>query len=139
ITQSAGAPQQEFDAVVSYQIPLCEGAPALTETVHLTEAESEVPATYTARGCQGNQNEAAAEPGRACAFTANRLGANEPLWKSAKWVTNLEPDGVSSLTSGKVGFRMVFQTTGWIASGKGTVPAGGAYLVAGGPWAVTAP
>jgi hypothetical protein len=107
--------------------------------VHLTEAESEVPATYTARGCTGSQNEAGAEPGKACAFTANRLGANEPNWKSAKWVQNSEPDGVTSLTSGKVGFRMVFQTTGWIASGKGTVPAGGSYLVGGGPWAVTAP
>jgi hypothetical protein len=142
----AGAPQQEFDAIVSYAVPLCEitpptipPTPVAVETVHLTEAESEVPATFTARGCMGSQNEAGAEPGKACMFTANRLGANEPHWKNAKWVQNAEPDGTSSLTSGKVGFRAVFQTTGWVAGATGTIPAGGAYLVAGGPWAVTAP
>jgi hypothetical protein len=133
----AGAPQGESDAVVSYQVQLCEGAPALTKSVYLTEFESKLPGEKIV--CPGNVNEAGANPGEVCLFTANRLGAEESLWKNAKWVTNMEPDGVPSTTSGKQGIRAVFQTTGWIASGKGTVPAGGAYLVGGGPWAVTAP
>jgi hypothetical protein len=74
-----------------------------------------------------------------CLFTANRLGANEPVWKNAKFVGMFEPDGVPGVASGTQGARAVFQTTGFIASGKGTVPAAGSFLVAGGPWAVTAP
>jgi hypothetical protein len=142
---SAGAPQGESDAVVSYPVPLCETTPptipptpVAVETVYLTEFESGPPIDRLV--CKaGSQNEAAAEPGKACVFTGNRVGAEESQWKNAKFVHNAEPDGNESLTSGKVGFRVVFATTGFIASGKGTVPAGGAYLVAGGPWAVTAP
>jgi hypothetical protein len=74
-----------------------------------------------------------------CLFTANDLGSNEPNWKNAKWVQNEEPDAIVSATSGTQGIRAVFRTTGFLASGKGTIPVGGSYLVAGGPWAVTAP
>jgi hypothetical protein len=50
-----------------------------------------------------------------------------------------EPDAAVSTTSGIQGVRAVFATTGFNENGKGTVPAGGAYLVAGGGWALTAP
>jgi hypothetical protein len=52
-----------------------------------------------------------------------------------------EPDAVQSATSGRQGVRANFQTKPFAFNneGKGTIPAGGAYLVAGGPWAVTAP
>jgi hypothetical protein len=135
---SAGAPQQEFDAVVSYPIALCAGTQTGVESVHLTELESEMPAAYVARGCEGAQNEAGAQPGHLCLFTANDPGATEALWKNAKFVAMREPDGVDSTTSGTQGVRAVFQTTGFQDTGKGTIPAGGSYLVAGGPWAVTA-
>jgi hypothetical protein len=135
----AGAPQEEFDAVVSYPIPLCAGTQQGVESVYLTEAQSGEPSVYTAKGCEGNQNEAGAQPGHVCLFTANGPGATESLWKDAKFKEMREPDGVPSLTSGTQGVRAVFQTTGFNENGKGTVPAGGAYLVAGGPWAVTAP
>jgi hypothetical protein len=125
----------ESDAVVSYQIPLCAGTQTGVESVHLTEFESEI----FIEKCPGTQNEAAAQPGHVCLFTANRLGATEPLWKNAKFVQMEEPDAVPSTTSGTQGVRAVFATTGFLSTGKGTIPAGGAYLVAGGAWAVTAP
>jgi hypothetical protein len=134
----AGAPQEEFDAVVSYPIPLCAGTQTGVESVYLTEAESGEPFTYTARGCEGSQNEAGAQPGHVCLFTANGPGATEGEWKNAKFSHVSEPDAVESLTSGTQGVRAVFHTTGFLATGQGTIPAGGAYLVAGGPWAVTA-
>ena len=59
--------------------------------------------------------------------------------ENAKFVQMEEPDAVVSLTSGTQGVRAVFRTTGYLESGKGTIPAGGAYLVAGGAWAVRAP
>jgi hypothetical protein len=145
LASTGGGPQQEADGVVSYNIPLCVEIPQpgakLTnvETVHLTEVESETPPTYVARGCEGSQSEAGAQPGHLCVFTANGPGATEPLWKNAKFQKFYEADGIENTQSGAQGERIVFQTTGFKATGLGTVPAGGAYLVAGGPWAVTAP
>jgi hypothetical protein len=145
ISEPAGAPQAESDGVISYNIPLCvestQPGQKLTnvEMVHLTEAESEIPPTYVGRGCNGSQSEAEAQPGHLCVFTANGVGATEPLWKNAKFVKMYEPDGVENLNSGTQGARVIFHTTGFNAIATGTVPAGGAYLVAGGAWAVTAP
>jgi hypothetical protein len=139
ITASAGGPQGEADGVVSYQIPLCVGTQTGVESVHLTETESETPGTVVAKGCEGAQNEAGAQAGHVCLFTANGPGATEPVWKNAHFVAMREPDGITSPTSGTQGVRAVFQTTGFKEEGKGTVPAGGAYLAAGGPWAVRAP
>jgi hypothetical protein len=134
-----GAPQQGSDAVVSYQIPLCAGTQTGVENVRLSEPESEEPVIIAAKGCAGNGNEAGAQPGHVCLFTQNRQGATESLWHGAKFVEFDEPDGVMSLTSGTQGVRAVFATTGFKENGFGTIPHGGAYLVAGGPWAVTAP
>jgi hypothetical protein len=142
---TAGGPQLEADGVVSYNIPLCvestQPGQKLTnvETVYLTETEGETPPLYVARGCEGSPSEAGAQPGHLCAFVSNGPGATESLWKNAKFVKFYEPDGVQNIQSGVQGARLVFQTTGFKATGLGTVPAGGAYLVAGGPWAVTAP
>jgi hypothetical protein len=143
---TAGASQQEAGAAVSLQIPLCEKTPGVptegpvtVEAEYLTEKVSENPAEYTALGCKGSQNEAEADPGKACIFTANGVGATEPHWKNAKFAHTSEPDGTESIFSAKQGFRLVFHTTGFNKEATGTIPAGGAYLVAGGPWAVTAP
>ena len=132
------APQQEADGVVSYHIPLCAGTQTLVENVRLSEVESETPTQVVARGCGGTQNEAEAQPGHVCLFQASRLGATEAQWKGAKFIQMAEPDAVLSTTSGTQGVRAVFATTGFQATAKGTNPAEGAYLVAGGPWAVTA-
>ena len=126
----------ESDGVVSYSIPLCAGTQTGVENVHLVEEAT--PAEVVEHGCEGTQNEAGAQPGHVCLFTANRPGALEKLWKSAKFVQMEEPDAVVSTTSGTQGVRAVFATTGFQATAKGTIPAEGAYLVAGGPWAVTA-
>jgi hypothetical protein len=145
LAEPAGAPQDEVDGVVSYQIPLCKInvvilSPAGVEAVYLTEAESELPFTYTARGCGGSANEAEAEPGHLCLFTANGPGSTEARWQNAHFRYMQEPDGVQSIASGTRGDRAVFVTTNFRETGPlGTVPAGGSYLVAGGPWAVTAP
>jgi hypothetical protein len=133
------APQAEFDGVVSYQIPLCPNTQTGVLSVYLTEVKSEIPATVVAEGCEGSQNEAGAQPGHVCLFTANGPGATESVWKNAAFVTMREPDGVTSPTSGTQGVRAVFQTKGFQETGKGSIPAGGAYLVAAGPWAVRAP
>jgi hypothetical protein len=125
--------------VVSYQIPLCAGTQTGVENVRLSEVESEDPVTFHTRGCEGSQNEAGAAPGHVCLFQASRAGAQESLWKGAKFIQMAEPDAIVSTTSGTQGVRAVFATSGFVATGKGTIPAGGAYLVAGGPWAVTAP
>jgi hypothetical protein len=138
LSGSAGGPQAESDGLVSYPIPLCAGTQTGVESVYLTELESVEPLVYTAKGCEGNANEAGAQPGHVCLFTANGPGATESLWKNAKFSHMSEPDAVESLTSGTQGVRAVFHTNGFLATGKGTIPAGGAYLVAGGPWAVTA-
>jgi hypothetical protein len=71
-------------------------------------------------------------------FLSSRPGATENVWKNAKFVQTEEPDAFLSTTSGTQGVRVVFATNGFLATGRGTIPAGGAYLVAGGPWAVTA-
>jgi hypothetical protein len=131
----------ESDGVVSYSLPLCAGTQTGVENVHLSEEET--PAKLVERGCEGSELEAGAQPGHMCLFTANRPGANENLhpgtdWKNAAFVQFDEPDGIMSTTSGTQGVRAVFATTGFSATGKGTIPAGGAYLVAGGPWAVRA-
>jgi len=139
LSESAGGPQAQSEGVVSFQVPLCVGTNAGVESVYLTEKTSENPGEYTALGCLGNQNEAGAEPGRLCLFTANTVGGVESLWKNAKFVRMAEPDAVPSVNPGLQGARAVFQTTGFNKEAKGTIPAGGAYLVAGGPWAVTAP
>ena len=128
----------ESDGMVSYQIPLCALTQTGVENVYLTELESETPSQVLARGCEASPNEAGAMPGHVCVVTANRAGASEKLWKNAKFVQMEEPDAVVSTTSGTQGVRAVFATTGFQATAKGTIPAEGAYLVAGGPWAVTA-
>jgi hypothetical protein len=139
-----GGPQAESDASISYNIHLCnEGIlpgenRTFVEMVYLTEAESEEPIKYVERGCEGNSNEAGAQPAHLCVFTANAAGATESVWKNAKFAKMTEPDAVENLFSGRFGARAVFRTTGFVATGKGTVPAAGSYLVAGGSWAVTA-
>jgi hypothetical protein len=125
--------------LASYQIPLCAGTQTAVESVYLTEVVSMSPIEYVAKGCEGSQNEAGAQPGHVCLFTSGDPGATEPLWKNAKFVQMEEPDGIVSLTSGTQGVRAVFRTIGYRETGKGTVPAGGAYLATAGPWAVTAP
>jgi hypothetical protein len=128
--------------VVSYQLPLCEKSPppgpVEVKSVRLTEAESSEPIAGEFF-CTGSQNEPGAMPGHVCLFQAGDPGATEAQWKGAKFVKMEEPDGVASETSGKLGVRAVFQTTGFNEAAKGTIPAGGSYLVAGGTWAVTAP
>jgi hypothetical protein len=109
------------------------------EAVRLTEVESETALTIFEKGCEGTQAEAGAQSGHLCLFQSSGPGATEPLWKGAKFVRMAEPDGVQSIASGFQGDLAVFQTTGFVATGKGTVPAGGAYLAAGGAWAVRAP
>jgi hypothetical protein len=125
--------------VVSYQIPLCAGTQTMVENVRLSEVESETSTQVAARGCGGTQNEAEAQPGHVCLFQASRLGAQESLWKGAKFIQMEEPDAIVSTTSGTQGVRAVFATSGYKENGLGTIPPGGAYVVAGGPWAVTAP
>ena len=128
----------ESDGVVSYSLPLCEGTQTGVTAVHLKEEAT--PMEVVESFCIGNGNEAGAQPGHLCVFTENRLGATERAnWKNAAFVQFDEPDGVATTTSARQGLRVVFATTGFLATGKGTIPAGGAYLVAGGPWAVTAP
>jgi hypothetical protein len=124
--------------VASYQIPLCEGTQNLVESAYLTEKESEIPSSFEPVGCLGSQNEPGAIPGHVCLFTAGDPGATEPQWKHVKFVRMEEPDAVGSTTSGRLGVRAVFQTTGFNTAATGTIPAGGAYLAAGGAWAVTA-
>ena len=126
--------------MVSYPIPLCEGTQTGVTSVRLTELESETPLTIVEKGCEGaGIPQAGAQAGHVCLFQGSDPGATEPLWKNAKFVQMEEPDAVVSLTSGTQGVRAVFRTTGYLESGKGTIPAGGAYLVAGGAWAVRAP
>jgi hypothetical protein len=146
ISASAGGPQAESDGLVSYQIPLCEQPPpappstvVVVESVYLNEKESTESGIYVAKGCEGSQNEAGAQAGHVCLFTAGSPGGTESVWKNAKFVTMQEPDATVSLQSGKQGVRAVFRATGFAETGKGSIPAGGAYLVAGGPWAVRAP
>ena len=122
--------------MVSYSLPLCAGTQTGVVAVRLPE--NPAPLEVVERGCEGTGNEAGAQPGHVCLFTENRAGATETLWKSANFVQFDEPDGIMSTTSGTQGVRAVFATTGFQAAGKGTIPAEGAYLVAGGPWAVTA-
>jgi hypothetical protein len=141
----AGAPQQEADGAISYNVPLCfestQPGQKLTnvEMVYLTETESETPPIYVGRGCGGSQDEAEALPGHLCVFEANGPGATEPLWKNFQPAKTTEPDGVINLNSAPQGARIVFRTKGFSEVGTGTIPAGGAYVVAGGAWAVTAP
>jgi hypothetical protein len=105
----------------------------------MTEVESETPATVVEKGCEGSQNEAGAQAGHVCLFQAGDPGSTENLWRGSKFAQVEEPDATVSTTSGTQGIRVVYRTTGYAETGKGTVPAGGAYLVAGGPWAVRAP
>jgi hypothetical protein len=124
--------------VASYSIPLCEGTQTGVENVRLTERESEEPTVNVPRGCEGQQNEAGAQAGHVCVFQGGDPGAVEADWINAKFVHMEEPDAVVSLTSGRYGVRAVFRTKGFSETGKGTIPAGGAYLIAGGTWAVRA-
>jgi hypothetical protein len=139
MSEPAGAPQEEADGVASYQVPLCAGTQTSVFSVYLTEVESETPFVVVEKGCEGAPNEAGAQAGHVCLFTANGPGATEGQWKNAHFASMREPDGVTSTTSGTQGVRAVFQTKGFEETGKGTVPAGGAYLIAGGAWAVRAP
>jgi hypothetical protein len=107
--------------------------------VYLNELESVEPLHYVELGCEGSATEAGAQPGHLCMFTSNGPGAQESLWKNAKFVHMSEPDGAEALESARQGARAVFRAKGFSETGNGTIPAGGAYLVAGGPWAVTAP
>jgi hypothetical protein len=125
--------------VASYQIPLCAGTQTGVTSRYLTEKESEEPSSFEPLGCTGSQNEPSALPGNVCLFTASDPGATEAQWKHVKFVRMEEPDAVASTTSGRLGVRAVFQTTGFNTAATGTIPAGGAYLAAGGAWAVTAP
>jgi hypothetical protein len=133
------APQGAADAVVSYSVPLCAGTQTSVLIERMTEVESETPGTVVEKGCEGNQNEAGAQPGHVCLFQAAEPGSTENLWRGAKFVKVTEPDAIESTTSGTQGIRVVYRTTGYAETGKGTVPAGGAFLNAGGPWAVRAP
>jgi hypothetical protein len=136
------APQQEASGVVSYSIPLCLNSLGETgvKSVRLSEAESETPARILEVGCEGaGVPQAGAQPGHVCLFQASNLGATEAQWKGAKFAGMFEPDMVLSENSGAQGVRAVFETTGFLSTAKGTIPAGGAYLVAGGTWAVRAP
>jgi hypothetical protein len=126
----------ESDGLASYHVPLCAGTQTGVEAVRLPE--NPAPTEVVARGCEGNGNEAGAQPGHVCLFTENRPGATEPLWKNANFVQFDEPDGIMSKTSGTQGVRAVFANSNFKETGRGTIPPGGAYLVAGGPWAVTA-
>jgi hypothetical protein len=92
-----------------------------------------------AKGCAGSQNEAEAQVGHLCIFNAQAPGAIESEWHGATFKRVEEPDAILSTVSGKQGIRIVFQTTGFSEGGQGTVPAGGAFLSAGGPWAVRSP
>jgi hypothetical protein len=124
--------------VVSYSIPLCALTESKVENVLLpnSPAASEV----VARGCEGTEREAAAQPGHLCVFSSELgPGGREAVWKNAKFVQFDEPDGIVSLTSGVQGVLLVFQTKGFNSAATATIAPGGAYLVAGGPWAVTAP
>jgi hypothetical protein len=133
------APQGQSLGMVSYPVPLCVGKQTLTTIVRFTEAESEAPLTVTEKGCEGGQNEAGAQAGHVCVFQASNPGSTEGQWHGAAFNHVEEPDAVTSTTSGTQGIRVVYRTTGYLETGKGTVPAGGAYLVAGGPWAVRSP
>jgi hypothetical protein len=142
----AGAPQQESEGVASYAIPLCLMEPARhtgVEPVYLTEKESEEPSVYVARGCEetvgSSQVLPSAQPGHLCVFTAPGPGATEPLWKNAHFAKFEAYYGLQAFESPQQGFRAVFETIGFSKEGTGTIPAGGAYLAAGGAWAVTAP
>jgi hypothetical protein len=139
----AGAPQQEAEGVASYPIPLCEKEfppllPSGVEEVYLTEKESEEPFVYTARGCEESHGPGA-QPGHLCLFTGSGPGATEEVWKNVRFVKFEQPDGVQATASPVQGFRAVFHTKGFTEDGRGTIPAGGAYLAAGGAWAVTPP
>ena len=127
--------------MVSYSLPLCAGTQSGVENVYLTEEEIEVggPGRVVERGCEGTQNEAGAQPGHVCLFQASDAGSTEGQWHGAHFQQMEEPDAVASPTSGTFGVRAVYRTTGYLETGKGTVPAGGAYLVAGGGWAVRSP
>src|SRR5262249_13591622 len=126
-----------------YPVPLCAEVLGTTKvkSVRLTELESETPSVIAEKGCEGvGANEPGAQPGHVCLFQASDLGALENKWKNAKFVWMEEPWGVgASETSGFLGVRAVFRTVGWNVSATGTIAAGGAYLVAGGTWAVRAP
>jgi hypothetical protein len=126
--------------VISYQLPLCAGTQTSVKAERFTESESETPGALEARGCAGStQNEAVATPGHLCVLQASGPGGQEFQWKDAKFVAMKEPDALQSETSGQIGERVVFQTNPFSVDAKGTIAAGGAYLAAGGPWAVTAP
>ena len=107
--------------------------------MRLTEAESEAPLTVVEKGCEGAQNEVGAQAGHVCLFQASDAGSTEGQWHGAHFQQMEEPDAMASTTSGTFGVRAVYRTTGYLETGKGTVPAGGAYLVAGGGWAVRSP
>jgi hypothetical protein len=126
--------------VVSYSIPLCEGTQTSVKSVRLSELESETPSEIIAKGCEGvGVTQPGAQPGHVCLFQASDPGALEAQWKGAKFVQMEEQDAAVTETSGTQGVRAVFRTTGFLSTAKGTIVAGGAYLVAGGAWAVTAP
>jgi hypothetical protein len=125
--------------VISYPIPLCEGTQTLVKAERFTEIESETAMRVIERGCEGTQNVAGAQPGHLCVLQSSNIGALESQWKGAKFAFMAEPDLVQSETSGQIGDRVVFQTNPFLANAKGTIAVGGAYVVAGGPWAVTAP
>jgi hypothetical protein len=146
LSAPAGGPQAEAEGLVSYAIPLCKIDPSLVEgntgvgTVYLTEKESiEESAVYVSRGCEGAANEAGAQPGHLCVFTSSGAGATENLWKNVKFREFEEPDGITNNSwSATQGERVVFRTSFFNKEGTGTILPGGAYLAAGGAWAVTA-
>jgi hypothetical protein len=118
---------------------MCAGTNTATVIDRFTEAESEDSVIVLQSGCAGGQNEAGATPGHLCIFQASTAGEHEAQWKNAKFVQVEEPDTVLATFPGIQGVRVVFRTTGFNATTTGTVPAGGATLSAGGPWALTAP
>jgi hypothetical protein len=129
--------------VVSYSIPLCETAPkqpVVVKSVRLTELESETPITIAEKGCEGvGANEPGAQPGHVCLFQASDPGSLESQWKNAKFAQMEDQSAIVDENSSFQGVRAVFRTVGWNSSATGTIAAGGAYLVAGGSWAATAP
>jgi hypothetical protein len=139
ISEPAGAPQTQVDAVVSLPIPLAE-----EEKIKITY-RNEAQALEPKAPCIGSPNEPVAEPGNLCVYRGDGSGSKESEDKNAKFFDFQDAlgDSIASGTEtkgagGHTGILIVFRTDEFNAAGKPVTLANEARLTASGSWSLTA-
>jgi hypothetical protein len=134
---AAGQQQDQYNAVITMPIPLCE--PTVSVYSHYTEAE------IVEGPCFGNADKPEVEKGFLCVYREpfGSFGSRESQDKNASFFGFQDADGFNFKSGGPPEFNQngtiaVFRTDEFKEESPKPVLAKEAYLVASGGWGVTA-